>query len=139
MKTIDSFQNEYRFLSNFWPVTVTYKGIIYPSAENAYQAQKCFFEQDKIKFKTISAGEAKRLGKHVMQRPKWEKEKLEAMNNIVASKFTQHPDLCLLLHATGDVELIEGNTWNDTFWGRCNGIGQNNLGKILMKVREKLL
>ena len=40
-------------------------------------------------------------------------------------------------------ELIEGNNWHDVFWGkcscpRCNGGGQNHLGKILMKVREEL-
>ena len=33
---------------------------------------------------------------------------------------------------------IEGNTWNDTFWGVCNGQGQNWLGKILMLVRSEL-
>jgi hypothetical protein len=43
-----------------------------------------------------------------------------------------------LLLATGDKELIEGNTWGDTFWGVCNGIGQNHLGKILMAKRTEL-
>lgn len=27
---------------------------------------------------------------------------------------------------TGDAILIEGNYWNDTYWGKCNGEGQNN-------------
>ncbi len=35
-------------------------------------------------------------------------------------------------------ELVEGNWWNDTFWGVCNGEGQNNLGKILMKIRKEI-
>ncbi len=35
-------------------------------------------------------------------------------------------------------ELIEGNHWNDTFWGICNGNGENNLGKILMKIRHEI-
>jgi len=39
---------------------------------------------------------------------------------------------------TGKSELIEGNTWGDTFWGVSGVIGQNNLGKILMKIREEL-
>ena len=39
---------------------------------------------------------------------------------------------------TNNEELIEGNTWNDTYWGVCNGRGQNHLGKILMKVRSLL-
>lgn len=35
-------------------------------------------------------------------------------------------------------ELIEGNTWGDTFWGVCRGKGENNLGKILMRLRSEL-
>lgn len=46
----------------------------------------------------------------------------------------------LMLLATGDAVLKEGNTWNDVFWGVSlkTGQGENNLGKILMRVREKL-
>ena len=40
---------------------------------------------------------------------------------------------------TGDAELIEGNNWNDTFWGVCNNAGENNLGKLLMKIRAALI
>ena len=36
------------------------------------------------------------------------------------------------------LELVEDNAWGDTFWGRCNGIGKNHLGKILMVIREEL-
>ena len=37
--------------------------------------------------------------------------------------------------------LIEGNTWewSRTFWGVCNGSGENHLGRLLMKVREELI
>lgn len=44
-----------------------------------------------------------------------------------------------MLINTGDAELIEGNSWGDTFWGECNGIGENNLGKILMKIRKEIV
>lgn len=45
---------------------------------------------------------------------------------------------------TGDAELIEGNYWHDNTWGQCycprckNKIGENHLGKLLMKIRESL-
>ncbi|NWN81082.1 NADAR family protein, partial [Bacillus sp. (in: firmicutes)] len=39
---------------------------------------------------------------------------------------------------TGESILIEGNTWGDKIWGVCNGVGENKLGKILMKVRNEL-
>ena len=32
----------------------------------------------------------------------------------------------------------EGNDWNDTFWGQCDGVGLNHLGKLLMRVREEI-
>ena len=37
-----------------------------------------------------------------------------------------------------DEHLEEGNTWGDTTWGTVNGIGENRLGRILMKVRKEL-
>ena len=43
-----------------------------------------------------------------------------------------------------DIMLIEGNYWHDNYWGnclcpKCKEIeGQNQLGKILMKVRSTL-
>lgn len=40
--------------------------------------------------------------------------------------------------ATRDRMLIEGNDWGDTFWGMVDGEGENNLGKILMRVREEI-
>ena len=47
-----------------------------------------------------------------------------------------------MLLATGGEELIEGNWWHDNFFGvctcgPCDGKGKNNLGKILMRVREE--
>lgn len=42
------------------------------------------------------------------------------------------------LAETGDVDLVEGNTWGDTFWGVYNGRGENWLGVLLMLTREEL-
>ena len=39
---------------------------------------------------------------------------------------------------TEDEYLEEGNTWGDKVWGTVNGVGANNLGRILMEVREIL-
>ena len=60
------------------------------------------------------------------------------MEDLVRQKFTKNKDLAKLLKGTGNQELIEGNTWKDTFWGVYNGIGSNHLGKILMKIRKEL-
>lgn len=71
-------------------------------------------------------------------RPDWEEAKVGIMEELVRLKFTAHADLRARLLATGDAELIEGNNWNDRFWGVCRGQGQNQLGLILMKVRSEL-
>ena len=60
------------------------------------------------------------------------------MKEIVRAKFEQHPELTEKLLATGDTYLEEGNTWGDRIWGTVNGQGANNLGRILMEVREEL-
>lgn len=54
-------------------------------------------------------------------------------------KFRQYPELAKKLVATGDAELIYGNTCGDTYWGVFEGEGENNLGKVLMKVRDRLV
>lgn len=58
------------------------------------------------------------------------------MEQILRVKFSD-PTLRKLLLDTGNAKLIEGNTWNDTFWGVCRGKGQNNLGLILQKLRAE--
>ena len=66
--------------------------------------------------------------------------RLDIMENVVRAKFMQNPYLAARLVATGTMPLEEGNRWGDTFWGVDvrTGKGENNLGKILMKVRKEL-
>jgi len=136
---INEFQGRYKFLSNFWPVWLEFEGFFYPTVEHAYQASKTKepYERKKIRF-AKTAGKAKRYGKHVILRQDWEEVKLQIMESLVRQKFTKYKDLCEQLLATGDAKLAEGNWWHDTFWGVCNGVGRNHLGKILMKVRNEL-
>lgn len=135
---INSFRDEYFFLSNFFLCDITIGGITYNSAEAAFQAQKVLDDEEKKKFISITPVQAKRLGKKVKLREDWEEVKVDIMREIVRCKFTQNPNLAEKLIQTGDTELIEGNNWRDYFWGMCNGKGKNNLGKILMEVREEV-
>jgi len=134
---IDSFSGEYRFLSNFYPCIVKYNNFIFSSVENAYQASKCRTESEQHQFLNISAGMAKRLGKVVTLRSDWDTVKVSIMSDLVHQKF-YNKELQKKLIATNYEEIVEGNNWDDTFCGRCNNIGENNLGKILMKEREQL-
>lgn len=138
MDKINSFKNEYYFLSNFYSIPVTYNGLTYQNSEAAFQAQKCLTDEEKVRFTTMNPSEAKRAGRRVSLRPDWEEIKVNEMSNIVYAKFTQNSELKQKLIQTGDAYLEEGNTWGDRIWGTVNGNGKNLLGKILMETRDKL-
>ncbi len=133
---ITTFRDQYFFLSNFYPCSVKFQGLVYPSSENAYQAAKAFDLSERKKFLGISASQSKYLGRSIVLRPDWEQVKFNVMLQIIRNKFSD-PVLRKMLLSTGSIELIEGNYWHDTFWGVCNGVGNNHLGKILMRVRSE--
>ena len=138
MDRVTEFRGRYRFLSNFYPCSVTLAGVQYPTVENAYQAAKRPYAEDRKVFETCDPGYAKLLGRHGAVRFNWDTVKVKLMRKLIAQKFTEGTELARLLLATGGAILEEGNTWGDTFWGVCNGRGQNNLGKLLMEQRSAL-
>lgn len=138
MTVIDRFNGDYRFLSNFFMVKVYIHNVEYRSVEHAYQASKTLDPDERAKIQAAeTASEAKRLGQKVTMRPCWDQIKVSVMEMLLIQKFS-HPSLARWLLETGDQELVEGNTWGDRFWGKVKGQGQNNLGKLLMKIRKSL-
>ncbi|HEC65017.1 MAG TPA: NADAR family protein [bacterium] len=139
LSKINSFQGEYRFLSNFWLVPIVFEGITFPSVEHAYQAAKTLEIGWRHRIASLqSPGKAKRVGRLSELREDWEDVKLDIMEQLVLSKFSLNNGLRFKLLETGGAELIEGNNWGDTYWGEHKGVGKNHLGKILMKVRYEL-
>ena len=135
-KIIDNFVGKYYFLSNFYPTSVLYEGLHFNSTEAAFQAAKCPYRM--AEFCGLGPAEAKLLGRRVHLRADWEEVKEQIMYDVCIAKFAQSPLLMRALLETGDAELIEGNTWGDTVWGVCNGVGENRLGKTLMRIRDEL-
>jgi N-glycosidase YbiA len=138
MDAIREFNGEYRFLSNFYPAPVEYEGDLYPCVENGYQAAKTEIKTLRRPFLTVSPGKAKYLGRKLPLRKDWDKQKEQFMELLLFEKFSRHRDLGDKLLATGTASLVEGNWWHDHFWGVCNGVGQNRLGILLMRVRAKI-
>jgi len=138
-EVIDQFRGEFDWLSNFFQCQVEFEGMNFSNVEAAFQAAKCLDMKERERFFGLSGGQAKRLGRRVELRSDWEEVKIEIMRQVLKSKFTQNSELREKLIATGDTELIEGNNWNDTFWGVCRGKGRNHLGKLLMEVRAELV
>jgi ribA/ribD-fused uncharacterized protein len=137
---IDKFEGKYRFLSNFGPGKVEYEGRVYLTSEHLYQALKTL-DPDEHEYVRVAPtpNEAKKRGKKITKREDWDEVKDEIMKMVLELKFHQNPDLIDKLLATGSEELIEGNTWGDTYWGVCFGTGQNKLGLLLQELRSEIL
>ncbi len=136
---ISHFEGPHEFLSNFWPGSVEWEGVAYPTVEHAFQAAKTL---DTEKRRWIAAlpypADAKAAGQRLELRPDWETVKTAIMADLVRLKFAD-PDLRARLRATGAAEIVEGNHWFDRVWGQCPlGVGENRLGLILMAERERI-
>ena len=145
MGSITSFTGDNRFLSNFFQHPFAYKGLVYPNAESAFQAQKCSSDEERLKYTTQkNPVRAKQMGKKEPHLPQdWDDRAYSIMEDILRAKFAI-PELASMLRATGDNHLEEGNHWHDNRWGHCtcekcqSKPGQNWLGKILMQIRSEL-
>ena len=144
---IDCFDGEYQYLSNFskhgffdaygqyWHTNEHYfqamKGDNSPAAKTMVQTI----------LKTPSPGKAKRLGRLINMRDDWDDIRVQVMAYGLLMKFNSNPDIKASLINTSGYTLIEGNTWNDLFWGVDikTGTGKNHLGRLLMILRTEFI
>lgn len=138
------FRGRYAFLSNMAYAPFEMNGHWFLTAEHAFHFWKCKYREDAIRFEAGNPSsindpyEAKKVGRKVVMRDNWKDIRIRVMEAIIEAKFTQNEYLASRLLATEGIDLCENNNWGDTFWGKCNGKGENHLGKILCKVRAKL-
>lgn len=136
-----SVNEAYGEFSNFALFPIKLKGKIWKTIEHYFQAQKFVDKayQEKIR-KASTPMKAAQLGRSRKVRimKNWDNIRDNVMYEALKAKFTQHEELNELLLATGDKILIE-HTENDSYWGDSgDGSGKNRLGKLLMRLREKL-
>ena len=137
---IIEFRGETRWLSNFAEAKVEWGGKWFSTTEHAYQAAKTSIPEEIEHIQQASTpGKARRRGQKVTLRSDWDNIKLTVMRVLLQQKF-RIPEYRDLLLATGGHHLMEGNTWNDTFWGVSldSGMGRNHLGRLLMDIRDQL-
>lgn len=133
---IANFSGYYGFLSNFSYSPIEVEGLNYRTVEHAFQAYKTLDTSWRERIRLApSPGAAKRLGRQCPKRSDWDDQRVRAMKFFLELKF-RNPSLMEKLLKTAPQELVEGNTWGDTFWGVCKGEGQNMLGKLLMEIRD---
>ena len=145
MSIIGPFRGKYFFLSNFYPAAVYYEQITYPTAEHAFAAAKALDMGLRSQIASLpKPGQAARAGRKLPLRPGWDQGvKDQVMLEILRIKFSD-PALKKLLLSTSDADLVEYNTWHDTYWGVCtcnihNGFGKNQLGVLLGKTRQRFI
>lgn len=155
---IDSFRGQWGALSNYdWTFPIEVLCVVCSqearnplahevTTEHAFHAAKT--NDVTIKHQILTAtspGNAKKLGRTLQLRADWENVKYNIMRSLLLRKFSNTPEATAFLLSTGSAELIEGNNWHDTYWGRCTGCrqgcvdnGWNRLGKLLEEVRREL-
>lgn len=138
----DKSRPHYGF-TNFSPHPVEYLGRRYPTSEHLFQALKFTHKPNLMEHirtcdprPSVALAEARRFSREV--RPDWKRENIRAMETVLFFKFTQHKKLKRELLRTGDAELVE-DSHTDSFWGcGADGLGRNELGKALMRLRRQI-
>ena len=132
---------KYGAFSNFSAHPIRINDRVWPTTEHYFQAQKFAGTPHEEEIRQIESPMiAARMGRDRKRklRRDWERVKVGIMREAVEAKFRQHDELRALLLGTGDATLIE-HTENDDFWGDGgDGRGRNELGRILMAVRQRL-
>jgi ribA/ribD-fused uncharacterized protein len=139
--SFSSLRAEYGYLSNFWPAPITLKGVVWPTSEHYFQAQKFAGTAHEEAIRQAPGPMiAARMGRSRARplRSDWDAVKEKIMLEALRAKFGQHVDLAARLRATGDALLIERNA-RDGYWADGgDGRGLNRLGALLMRVRDEM-
>jgi ribA/ribD-fused uncharacterized protein len=144
----------FRTFSNMAEYPIQIEDKRYPTVEHYFQAEKAREFNDKEILEKIletpSSKAVKALGKKVKNfiKEKWDHERLDIMKRGVRAKFVQHPELQKQLIETGTKQIGDADA-RDLYWGIGTSEnteksknpekwkGQNQLGKILMALREE--
>jgi ribA/ribD-fused uncharacterized protein len=131
------------WFSNMHPLDkpFKYQEMWFDTVEHFYQAMKA--EKSDIETRRWIAGQtngyaAKKAGRRVKIRTDWEDIKLAVMEYALRIKFAAGTSWHKRLMET-EGEIVEWNNWGDRYWGKTlDGVGENHLGKLLMKLRDEM-
>lgn len=87
---------------------------------------------------SMSPGGSKKVANYLRRlnyvREDWDDVKVPIMIDLLVQKYATD-EYYEFLRSTQGKYLMEGNSWDDTFWGECKGRGRNFLGRTLMQLR----
>lgn len=149
VEVIDSFTGNYAFLHNQYILPM--RSFVYvknedeldehyhefPTVEHAFAANKSLDSAVHERIKSVEAFNAKAIGWTCKVPPGWDTNRIEVMTRLIRDKFTDNLSMKMLLLSTGSADLIAKD--HGPYWGVDeNGNGENNLGRILEKVRYEI-
>jgi len=124
--------------------SIDLQGQTWLTSEHYYQAQKFYGTPhhtlcDQIRqAPTPEAAAALGRNPDYEKQPDWDIIKSQIMYTAVRTKFLTHPTIQAELLSTGDKRIVEDSPL-DSYWGcGADGKGHNQLGKILMQVRQDI-
>lgn len=143
MKTVNIVETRANYLSPFSAHSIHIWGELFPTVEHAYQSAK-FIQgevRESIKHST-SPLEAWRIAQQYKKNTDILQEdfnKDAVMEELFRAKMDQHPDISLILKELDWVEILKVYD-TDYYWGTWHdGLGQNKMWKLWMKLREEIL
>lgn len=139
-----SVSDPYGCFSNFSVHPIQVEGLYWQTVEHYYQAQKFVGTENEQLIQVIRETQTPMAAAHIGRdrtlklRSDWEQVKQQVMRQGVLTKFLTHADIQEILLNT-DEELIVEDSPTDYYWG-CgqDKTGQNQLGQILMSVRQEI-
>ena len=143
MNFIDIMETKESSLSPFSPHRIDIWDTSFPTAEHAYQAARIKPGKEREEIRSAaSPGDAWRLGqKHkkdsTLRSDAFDKDAV--MEEIFRAKISQHPDVESILKESGGATILKNHP-DDYYWGTgADGSGQNEMGKLWMRLRSELL
>ena len=137
---INFVETRWTYLSPFSAHEVLVRGIVYKTAEHAYQVLRMKESAHENIMSARSPLEAWRRAQAAKEQG-WLDEsvdKLSLMEEIFRAKMAQHSDVCEVLLETDDAELLKVYD-TDYYWGiGADGSGENQMGKLWMRLRTEL-
>lgn len=140
---IGFYNREFFCLDNFSSFGFVYQDTYYQTVEHAYQSLRFRGVAPEVEKEIVechSAYDAQRIahGHIERQSPTWNEDKVALMEQLLRAKLAQHPYVKKKLLGTADYLICEDSP-KDSFWGiGKDRNGQNQLGKLWMKLREEI-
>lgn len=137
---INFIETSWTALSPFSAHEVEVDGVVYKTAEHAYQTLR-MIEAGREKIQNASSPiKAWQLAQVAKEAGLLDIaiDKYALMEKIFRAKLTHHDDVQAILRATGNATLLK--VWDtDYYWGTgADGTGENQMGKIWMKLRDEI-